>query len=254
MEKDENGRIEELKLEIIKLEMKEPEIGPELETILLDNWADGRIEKFFNSQTEDRLYDYICRVVKYYKKCHQLVSKIEAGNDAAWEQLLEKLSKWAYSFLKRKGLPSYVDLMQVAVDCANDSGARLMNIRFPYDVHYESWACRVVQNVCLNYIRKNTDRLAYVDYNSDLSETDEWLHELSVPSGTYRAENRMDLLDAIGQLNSDDRQRFIILYYFEGKSFLEIAEILERTPNALYKLHFDALENLRKVYGEEGDI
>ena len=62
----------------------------------------------------------------------------------------------------------------------------------------------------------------------------------------------MDLLSAVNKLNSEDRKRFIQLYYFEGLGFQEIAKILDRTTNALYKLHFDALENLRKILLDEG--
>lgn len=249
MQKAEDGLLTELKFEMEKLIEIEPEIGPAVSRILIDNWADGRIAKFFNSKTEDSVYDYVCRVVKYYKKCHPFVLKIERGHPAAWDLLLEKMRKWAYSFFRKKRLPDYLDFVQISNDCANDAGARLINIRFPYDVHYESWVCRVVQNVCLNHIRQFTDKLDYADLDYDLSETDEWLHELGVPSGAESVEKRMDLFNAIEQLSSEDRKIFIHLYYFEGKSFREIAAILDRTTNALYKLHFDALENLRKILG-----
>jgi RNA polymerase sigma factor (sigma-70 family) len=73
------------------------------------------------------------------------------------------------------------------------------------------------------------------------------LEALSNPSGTIQSDKRLDLLDAIDQLSSEDRRTIILLYYFEGKDFDEIAEVLDRTKNALYKLHFDALENLRKI-------
>jgi RNA polymerase sigma factor (sigma-70 family) len=244
--------LEELEVAIERLRDEEPEIGAAVGSILRDNWADGRIEKFFNSKTEDTINDYVERVIKYYRKCHEYVSRIESDDEAAWDHLLEKLRKWAYAFLKKKGVPYQADLFQIANDCANDACLRLLNVRFPYDVHYESWACRVVQNVTLNYIRQHTDKIEYADL--DLNEAHEWLQALSVPDGTSRVEKRIDLLDAINQLNSEDRQRFILLYYFGGKSFAEIAEILDRTINALYKLHFDALENLRKILGEISDI
>lgn len=243
--------LEELEVEIERLRVEEPEIGAVVGSILLENRADGRIEKFFNSKTEDTVSDYVDRVVKYYKKCNGYVSRIESDDEVAWDHLLEKLRKWAYAFLKKKGVPFQADLFQIANDCANDACLRLLNVRFPFDVHYESWACRVVQNVTLNYIRQHTDKIEYADI--DLNEAHEWLQALSVPDGASRVENRIDLLDAISQLNSEDRQRFILLYYFSGKSFVEIAEILDRTLNALYKLHFDALENLRKILGEASD-
>jgi RNA polymerase sigma factor (sigma-70 family) len=253
MHRNGDERFEELILEIERIMEEEPEIGATVGSILLENWSDGRIEKFFNSKTEDSVGDYADRVVKYYKKCHWAVYKVETGDAEAWGYILDKLRRWAYSFIKKKSLPFHVDLYQVATDCAHDAGARLMNIRFPFDVHYESWACRVVQNICYNYIRQHADKVEYVDLDSDLSETVEWLRDMNLPDGLDRAEKRMDLMEAVSQLNSEDRRRFIILYYFQGKSFKQISQILDRTPNAIYKLHFDSLENLRKIFSANGD-
>lgn len=246
------NRKEDLRFELEKLKKMEPEKGAKISIIVMNNWADGRVDKFFKNKTEESSYNYICRVDNYYSICHEFVSQIDSGDEDAWNELLVKLRKWAYVFLRTKGLPNHLNLIEIANDCANDAGGRLVNIRFPYDVHYDSWCCRVVQNVCFNYIRQHTDKKMYADFDMDLSETDEWLRELSISDETKSAEMRLDLLDAIEELSSEDRKLFIILYYFEGRSFAEISEILERTPNALYKLHFDALENLRKILEDKG--
>jgi hypothetical protein len=87
--------LEELEVEIERLCVEEPEIGAAVGSILRDNWADGRLEKFFNSKTEDTVSDYVDRVVKYYKKCNGYVSRIESDDEVAWDHLLEKLRTWA---------------------------------------------------------------------------------------------------------------------------------------------------------------
>lgn len=252
MHQDGEVRKEELKAALDKLKKVEPEIAARIGLIVMDNWAEGRVDKFFESKTEDSAHDYVCRVVKYYKTCSNFVFQIETADVEAWEELIAKLRKWAYAFLKKKNLPYHLDLIQIAQDCGSDAGGRLINLRFPFDVHYDSWCCRVVHHVCLSYIREHAEKIKVVELSSDLSETDEWLRALSVPDGTNDSGIRMDLMDAIEELNSEDRKHFIYLYYFEGRSFAEIAEILERTTNALYKLHFDALENLRKILGDKG--
>jgi RNA polymerase sigma factor (sigma-70 family) len=242
---DEDEIIKWIKSELERIKKEEPAIGEAIGPIVLLNLAEGRVEKFLENGTTQTVEEYIQRVVHYYKADNEFVQKLKAEDAAAWEAFLRKLGKWAYAFLRRKGVPVEVGRYQIADDCAHESGARLANIRFPYDVQYDGWACRVTHNVCLNYIRKHTDKLEYVDY--DLTETAEWLEALSNPSGTIQSDKRLDLLDAIDQLSSEDRKTFILLYYFEGKDFDEIAEVLDRTKNALYKLHFDALENLRKI-------
>jgi RNA polymerase sigma factor (sigma-70 family) len=250
MSRKEGEILEELEVELEKIREREPVFGEELVCILRANVVEGRIKKFFDSETEDTLADYVERVIFYYKANYRYVSRLQLEDIDAWRELLEKLGKWAYSFLKKKGVPIQADLYQIATDCANEAGARLAKIQFPYDVNYDSWACRVTQYVCYSYIRRNTEKVKYVDL--DITEAAEWLQALSKPDYTNRADKRMDLQSAIGCLNSEDRKRIIELYYFEGRSLSEIAEILERSMNATYKLHFDALENLRCIYQEMG--
>lgn len=251
MPRDDEAIIKRIKIELERIKDEEPEIGEAVAPIVLLNLAEGRIEKFLDSGTSLTVEEYIQRVVKYYGECWEDIRKLEEEDQTAWEEFLNKLGKWAYAFLRRKEVPESVGRYQIADDCAHEAGARLANIRFPYDVHYDSWACRVTHNVCLNYIRQNTEKIKYADF--DLTEMADWLEALSKPDDTHRADQRLDLLAAIDQLSSEDRKKFILLHYFEGKDFDEIAEILERTKNALYKLHFDALENLRKILIERGN-
>ncbi len=251
MQGDYGGIVKQVKIELERLKREEPELAEVIGSIVLLNLAEGRIEKFLESGTTETVAEYVQRVVHFYHESHETLQQLEAEEPAAWADFLQKLGKWAFAFLRRKGVPEHVGRIQIADDCAHEAGARLANIRFPYDTPYDSWACRVTHNVCLNYIRKHTEKLKYADV--DLSEMTEWLEALSNPADTERSDKRLDLLDAIEQLNSGDRKKFILLYYFEGKDFDEIAEVLDRTKNALYKLHFDALENLRKILQERGD-
>lgn len=250
MSKPEGEIRKELDVELEKLRAKEPEMGEELVCVVLANVMEGRVKKFFESETEDTLADYIQRVVFYYKENHEFTSRLACEDREAWEELLEKLRKWAYSFLKKKGVPVQADLNQIAHDCANEAGARLGKIRFPYDASYDSWACRVTQNVCYSHIRRNADKVKYVEL--DVAEAAEWLQALGKPDYTNQADKRMDLQQAINHLHSEDRKHIIVLYYFEGRSLSEIATILDRSMNATYKLHFDALENLRCIYQKMG--
>lgn len=251
MQSHEDGIDRRIKEEIERLKRENPDIGDVIGSIVLINHSEGRVEKFLESGTTQTVEEYFQRVVRYYQECHELIKKLESNDPSSWELFLQKLGKWAYNFLRKKGVPVEVGRYQIADDCAHEAGARLANIRFPYDVHYDSWACRVAHNVCLNYIRRHTEKLDVIDI--DLTETADWLEAFSIPSDTKRTDNRLDLLDAIDELNSEDRKKFIHLYYFEGEDFDEIAKILNRTKNALYKLHFDALENLRKILQERGD-
>jgi DNA-directed RNA polymerase specialized sigma24 family protein len=57
-------------------------------------------------------------------------------------------------------------------------------------------------------------------------------------------------LEAVEQLSSDARRELIIQLYFSDYSFKEIAEKLNKSLNATYKVHFDALNELRDILDE----
>ena len=82
----------------------------------------------------------------------------------------------------------------------------------------------------------------------DLSEIEEWMSHSSLVN-----ENRInlkidieDILMAMRKLSST-QQCLIQGYYFEEKSFAEIALESNASINTIYKRHFDALARLRKI-------
>lgn len=124
---------------------------------------------------------------------------------------------------------------------------QLLTARFPYDTEVEAWACVLVQNVCRGYLRRERkvpDTLddALIEHLSGLSQAE----------GEHRRKLQLELLDAIEQISSVDRRRIITLHYFQGLSLPEIARKMGRSMNATYKLHFDALAELGKIWGTKG--
>ncbi len=53
---------------------------------------------------------------------------------------------------------------------------------------------------------------------------------------------------------SEARKQVVLLRYFESYTFQQIALKLDKSDNAIYKLHFDALNNLRKIWESSQDI
>jgi len=91
----------------------------------------------------------------------------------------------------------------------------------------------------------------FQDQMVSLDEYDGWLHNLanlSAEDETERLTLRHDLQRAVEELPTEARREFIHLYYFKQYSFDEVADRMDKNKNALYKLHFDALENLREIW------
>ena len=89
-----------------------------------------------------------------------------------------------------------------------------------------------------------------------IDDGEEWqniLPALTSAPNTDKIALRLDLLADIDQLASEARKQIILLHYFEGYSLPQIASKLDKSDNAVYKLHFDALNNLRKIWDNSRD-
>ncbi len=73
----------------------------------------------------------------------------------------------------------------------------------------------------------------------------------SSPSTEAMANERAGALAAAIERLSEDYKRLITLRYQEGRSFAEIAKLMERSQNAVRKLWFRAIERLGKELDEQ---
>ena len=228
--------------------------------IIFTNLDKGRIQNLLERQ-DCSPTDYVRSVADKYEQWREYVHAVQIEKRAdVWQPLYKQLQKWAFSYLPRIGYPSYAsrdDKLREAQACAAEAAAVLLNAYFPYDVKFEPWACILLQNVTRKQMdRRIKPRLDAQKNEIELDAWDDWLHNLSDPTGDdaqHLVELRTDLLRAVAQLSSESRQQFILLYYFENKTFEQIAVLMDRSKNALYKLHSDALKNLRKIWRENRD-
>ncbi|MCI0398683.1 MAG: sigma-70 family RNA polymerase sigma factor [Chloroflexi bacterium] len=234
---------------------EEPGLAAAIRPLVFAHLSECRVRSFLNSGTVLTPGEYILRVVTYYQEWHEYVYQLQVEkNPHLWEALLVKLQKWAYAFLRRKGVPQGTEIIQVAADCAADAGTLLARLRFPFDTHFDAWACTVAKKVCQQQLSKLWSKNDS-PYKAGMA-LEEQLKTLGDPASlddTRLVEIRLDLLQAIEQLASETRQQFILLYYFEQRSFDEVAEVMGRSKNALYKLHFDTLKELGKILAQRGN-
>ena len=225
--------------------------------VVMTNLELGRVHYFLDKQSYLGPVDYVWLVVEKHEKWHDYLVQIQEVRDhALWLPLYEKLQRWAFHYLSRKNFPQNGRThTQHALDCATEAATRLLHARFPYDVDFDPWLSVLVQNVVRKHIEKE-----YRDGDKNpLSLDDSQVRPtvftaLALAPGNEKLALRLDLLAAIEQLASPARQQIILLHYFEGYSLSQIASKLEKSENAVYKLHYDALKNLRKILGDVRDI
>lgn len=250
---------EKLEHSLGKLEAAEgPAVSRAIREIVSKNRESCRLHKFLeDGETAD---DYVQRVLEHYREWHDYVHQLKVARDQEpWERFLrDKLQPWAYNTLCKKGFPQQGNRRHHAKDCATDAAMAILRSRFPFDVHFERWAHVLTQYVCLQYIDRHWRPAAvFQDQMVSLDEYDGWLQNLAHPSAEDETEKlslHHDLQQAVDQLSTETRREFIRLYYFQQYSFDEITDEINKNKNALYKLHFDALENLREIWGGDSKV
>ncbi len=236
---------------------KGEQLAQAITPILMANLDSGRVYYFLDKRGTCQPEDYVWRALAFYEKWHTYLYQIQEERRAdLWLPLYEKLKRWAYNYLSSKNFPPTPKArLLLAADCATMAAARLLYARFPYDTDFDPWAYVLLQNVVLKQLRKEYREAAANLHNVDNWEEWEsvWSSQLSVQDPGDNIELRQTLLAAVDQLASDARKQIILWRYFEGLTFPQIAAEMDRSANAIYKLHFDALKNLRKILESSGD-
>jgi RNA polymerase sigma factor (sigma-70 family) len=237
-------------------EDKGGELAKIIHRILSANMERGRLQVFLERNEDNAPGDYVRVISECYAKLNAYVHQVQVEKtEEVWNPLFRKMQHWAYSWWLKHNFPPGVETFLIAQDCAAEAAAALVNAHFPFDTDFEAWAVVLVQYICLQKISQLNRLKSIPDYN--LVELDEALTDKSgfADSNQENQDNIRDqLIEAIEHYINGLRKQVILMHYFDGLPFYEIAERLGRSRNAIYKAHFDALESLRKLLSQKVDI
>jgi RNA polymerase sigma factor (sigma-70 family) len=122
----------------------------------------------------------------------------------------------------------------------------LVQAYFPYDTNFEAWACTIVQNHCRKAVAHllragrppDHKLIPLIDLPPDLARTADL-------GGNQLTEWRLTLMLLIEQLTVEERET-VLLYDFEGMTFLEVGQYLGISTTTAYRRYFSAIDFLRK--------
>ncbi len=221
--------------------------------VVLNNLERERLQTFMDGSC-DGIEAYVQHVDRLFAKLHKYLHQlqIERSYDV-WEPLFERMQNWAYNFLLRKNFTKHPQTQELAAACATDAALILLNAYFPYDTEFDPWAHILVQNSCRKFISKNfrksvVSEKQFVELDENLVSSE----QLPLETRALQKEADGELLRALAQL-SKARRRVIELAYFDELEAAEIAQILGKSVNAIYSLQFRALQDLRKILGQNRD-
>lgn len=176
----------------------------------------------------------------------------QKGSVEALEEIYRRYYRPMLMFIVR-----LVQNRDLAEDLVQETFLRIYNNRHSWQPRskFSSWLYRIARNLCIDEKRRYWNRLVHMD--SQMTST---LNNESNTSFLERVEDigsdardtfatKIDeetIKRAINQL-SDEQREVIILNKYQGLSYIEIAEILNATPESIKQRAYRAHLKLRQI-------
>lgn len=245
-----NDLIDRLEQALDQRHLEDEQLHHKILVVLHRSVEYGRANRVLGDNPDNNACDeYVAQIITHYEKHHFLVTCLEKGETEAWALVMEKIQRWASGFLKRQGIHGNLRKSSVK-ECVTNAVLAYLSGVYHYDTDFDPWLCVLVQNVCLKYIKEQRHPNQIQQEEAISYEQSRFPIETLIDGGASHSQQlkdiRLMLLEAIEGLSSEARKELILLYYFHGYSFKEFASKTNRTLNAVYKLHFDAINELRE--------
>ena len=182
----------------------------------------------------------------------QIMLQVKAGDDSAFEYLVQKYRRPMVSFMFRMAHNN-----AAAEDLAQEVFLRVYRSRESYEASakFTTWLYRIATNLAVNHARDT--RHERPENTVSLDEPDEESgHTLDLPDRTPSAEEaivRRERVAAIRQRVQalPERQRIaVVMHKYQQMEYRQIADVLKLSESATKSLLFRAYETLREQLKE----
>lgn len=182
----------------------------------------------------------------------QVMLKVKAGDDSAFDYLVQKYRRPMMSFMYRMAHNA-----AVAEDLAQEVFLRVYRSREKYEASakFTTWLYRIATNLAVNHARDT--RQERPENTVSIDESDEESgRSFDVPDAVPTAEEnlvRRERLAAIRQRVEalPERQRLaVVMHKYQQMDYRQIADVLKLSESATKSLLFRAYETLREQLKE----
>lgn len=225
----------------------------QISAVLLSRQAYIRADAYSEGNVT-RIHEYVSIVIDKFLEDQAYVYSVQVERDeAVWEPLYRRLIHYAYRFLLHKNFDASIQTHEIAVTCAAKAAEAILISRYPYDVDFERWANRIVQNQCNRYMRTEMRKSEVpseklVELNDEIDS----FKSFDAPENSLEEKGLLEAIEKAIELLAKPRQEVIRLKYFEELTPLQIADRLGKSVDAVYCLHFNAIQDLRKILSSSG--
>lgn len=164
---------------------------------------------------------------------NRLVKKAQKGDDKAFLKLFQKyeedIYRMAYLYVKNES-----DALDVVQEVAYRSFKKIDTLKNPE--YFKTWLIKIAITCSINLVRKNKKVVQLKPEHEEFLGSEDEDVSLSIT-----------LQELLGQLNEDEKS-IVILRFYEGYSFKEIAELLNIPLGTAKSVLYRALDKLRKQF------
>jgi len=179
----------------------------------------------------------------------EVMLRVQAGDDAAFDHLVEKFRRPLVGFLYRMARSH-----AVAEELAQEVFLRVYRSRQSYKAtaKFTTWMYRIATNLAVNYARDTRGQRGEVS----LDEPREGGAAFEVSDGEPTAEQELLRRERVRAIRSHvealpERQRLaVVMHKYQGLDYRQIAQVLKLSESATKSLLFRAYETLRESLKE----
>ena len=181
----------------------------------------------------------------------ELVALYLAGDESAYNELVERHLKTVYSFVVR-----FVGNAQDAEDIVQETFVKAWKHAKRYRSEassFKTWVMRIARNSAIDHLRKRK-ALTFSQFDTPegvniLAET--LADAAPLPEELFmKKEDSEHLSEALQKLPAGIRD-ILLLHYDSGLTFLEIGELLGEPQNTIKSRHYRAMGALRKLLANQ---
>lgn len=182
-----------------------------------------------------------------------LVQSILAGNLDDFRKLVEKYQfvakRWAFQHVKNLS-----DAEDIAQEAFVEAYFRLDTLREPHK--FGSWLRSIVSNTSVSWLRRRKPTMSFEEIS--IIHCDEKLlerynrYEVSTPDNVLEQQEQEKMLQAAIDALPPEYQRIITMFYFDSRSYKEIATHLNISVAAVKSMLHRARQRLKKEMLKNG--
>jgi RNA polymerase sigma-70 factor (ECF subfamily) len=181
---------------------------------------------------------------------YELIQRFIKGEQSCFEHLIHRHKNKVFAYISL-----YIHDQALAEDLFQDTFMKVIQSvragKYQDNGKFISWVMRIAHNLIIDHFRKmkQMNTVSNDDYESDLFNSKKF-SESTVEDDMIKRQIQKDVRKMISHLPEDQRE-VVILRYYAGLSFKEIADITDVSINtALGRMRY-ALINMRKLMEEK---